>query len=126
LACGEIKLISLGAQSKHKKEDCVIALEKIRVKLLSSSYLEEAKSISCRIEVLRASPRVLHILFPKIWCLPTPNLVWGEKKKSPPRVSYISIPKVFSWYFFLRPSLMFYIRNPEFVSIRVKAQVWFW
>jgi hypothetical protein len=30
---------------------------------------------------LRASPRVLHILFPKIWCLPTPKLVWGEKKE---------------------------------------------
>ena len=48
---GEIKLISLGAQSKHKKEDCVVALEKIHVKLLSSSYLEEAKSIYSRIEV---------------------------------------------------------------------------
>jgi hypothetical protein len=44
---------------------------------------------------LRASLRVLHILFPKIWCLPTTKFVWGEKKKSSPRVSYIFIPKGF-------------------------------
>jgi hypothetical protein len=39
--------------------------------------------------------RVLHILFSKIWRLPTLKLVWEEKKKSSPRVFYISISKVF-------------------------------
>jgi hypothetical protein len=28
-----------------------------------------------------ASPRVFHILFSKIWCLPTPKLVWEGKKE---------------------------------------------
>jgi hypothetical protein len=68
--------------------------------------------------VLRASPRDPHILFLRIWSLPTSKLVWWEKKKLSPRVFYIFILIFFS-VFFLWPGLMFYIRNSEFVSVHV-------
>jgi hypothetical protein len=37
--------------------------------------------VTTPIHLLRASPRVFHILFSKIWCLSTPKLVWEEKKE---------------------------------------------